>query len=70
MTQTNCIKCGATLDIQVDRYIQYQWEERPSKEQVNNAINSDRDFGDWFTENHVLCPACHERIQEVIQGNL
>jgi len=59
------------LDIQADRYIQYQWEERPGKQQVNKAINNpDSDFDDWFTENHVVCPACHDRLQEVIEGNL
>jgi len=70
MTETDCIKCGTTLDIQIDRYIQYQWEERPSREQINKAIDAGKSFGDWFFENHVLCPDCHERIQEVIQGDL
>lgn len=68
MSETDCRKCGSTVDIQADRWFQYQWEERPSKEQVETAIE-DKEFRDWFQENHVLCPVCHESVQQLIAGN-
>lgn len=68
MSQTECYRCGTTLDIQEDEWWQYQWQENPSKENVEKAID-DRDFRDWFQENHVLCPDCHEDVQEAVAAS-
>lgn len=66
MTTTECYGCGTEVDIQTDQWYQYQWQENPSKELVEKAIE-DREFRDWIQENFVMCPECHDEIQRVIE---
>lgn len=67
MTNTQCYRCGELIDIQEDEWWQYSWEENPSKNNVEKAIENP-DFREWFSENHVLCVGCHEVIQVVFDG--
>lgn len=68
MTEVDCIRCGTVLDVQTDGLWWYQWEEKPSKQTVEQAIAKD-EFRDWFQENHVACTECHRAIQRFIQNH-
>jgi len=67
MTEANCYRCGDEIDVQEDEWWSHSWEEEPSKENIEKALE-DRDFRDWFRENFVLCPGCHEKVIEVVEG--
>lgn len=67
MSDANCYRCDTSIDVQEDEWWSHSWEERPSKENIEKAIE-DRDFRDWFRENSVLCPDCHEKVIEVVGG--
>lgn len=68
MTEIDCIKCDTTLDAQTDGFWWYQWDEKPSEQTVERAIEKD-EFRDWFQENHVVCKECHRTIQRLIQND-
>lgn len=65
MTDTECYRCGVEIDAGNDQWYQYQWQENPCKELVEKAIE-EREFRDWFQENFVICPDCHDKIQSII----
>lgn len=64
--EMGCYRCGAVVDIQIDEWWQYRWEENPSEANVEKALE-DTDFRDWVEQNYVLCPDCHERVQMCIE---
>lgn len=67
MSESRCFRCGRDVDVQNEEWWQYSWEENPSKENVEKAIE-DMEFRDWFKENQIICKVCHDRIQEVIDN--
>lgn len=64
---TECVRCGDELNIVEDEWWQWRWEENPSRDTVEEAIE-DPDFRDFFRENHVLCRDCHEVVSSVFEG--
>lgn len=65
MSETECYRCNTKIDVQEDEWWSHRWEEQPSKENVEEAIE-DREFRDWFKKNHVLCPDCHADVVGVV----
>lgn len=67
MAENHCFRCGRDVKVQEEEWWQYSWEENPSAENVEKAIE-DKDFRDWFKANQILCKVCHDRVQEVIDN--
>lgn len=67
MTETTCKRCSSVVDVQTEKCWFYSWEEQPSEEMVETAIEKD-DFRDWFQDNHILCQHCHRELQQFMQG--
>lgn len=53
------------LNAQADEWWSHRWEENPSEQNVEKALD-DMDFRDWFIEEITLCPECHKVVVEVI----
>lgn len=68
MSETECYRCGVTIDIQQHEWWEWRWEENPSRENVEEAIEQGDDFRDWFQRNYVLCPDCHTEVEEVFEA--
>jgi len=67
MGELRCYRCDRAVNVQEDEWWQYSWEEEPSEENVEKAIE-DKEFRDWFKENQILCRVCHDRVQEVVKN--
>lgn len=61
-----CYVCGGDVDVREDEWWQHSWEENPSKENVEKAIE-ETEFRDWFRENKVFCKDCHKLIIDEIE---
>lgn len=65
---SECFRCGTEIDVQEEEWWSHSWEERPSKANVEKAIES-KDFRDWFKENKILCPHCHKVVISVMNDS-
>jgi len=66
MTEIRCKRCGETIDAVDDEWWSHRWDEQPSKQNVEKALEQESDFRDCICENIILCPDCHKRVVEVI----
>lgn len=63
---TYCFVCKTPVDVQDDEWWQHNWQENPSSENVEKALE-DRGFRDWFIENKILCVDCHKEWIDYLQ---
>lgn len=63
---TECYVCDTEIDIREDEWWQHSWEENPSRETVEKAIE-ETEFRDWFKENKVFCSDCHKELVDTIE---
>lgn len=67
MSDAECYRCGTVIDPREDTWWQWNWEESPSSDDIDEAIQNP-DFRDWFRENYLLCTGCHETVKAVFEG--
>jgi len=63
---TQCRRCGCKIVVIEDEWWSHRWNEEPSSENVEQALEKPDEFRDWFQENTILCPDCHKTVIEVI----
>lgn len=71
MSETFCHACDTPIDVQTDEWWSHRWDEQPSRENVEAAIEAEDngdEFRDWFNENYILCPDCHATVRDVVHG--
>lgn len=61
-----CFICESPVDVQEDEWWQHRWEENPSEENVEKAIE-EMEFRDWFVENKIVCKDCHKELIDHIE---